>query len=148
MNTDNVKSEWDLINRKTGEIRPMDVVENPKSMRWQKVYARTLADMLDLTGDEKTSVIAYLIKNKDYQNRVIATMKTISEATGVSVKTVNRTIQVLKKSNYLHKVQNGVWRFSPHIMCTGVGSLGMAVVTMYDDETQKAVEQQVGNDNR
>jgi len=134
MKPDNVKPKYSLIDNETGEISELDVIIDPKKMKWQKVYAKALADMLEITGDEKTSVIAYLIRNKDYENRVIATMRVISEGTGVSVKTVNRTMQILQKSNYLHKVQNGVWRFSPHIMVTGVGTLGAAVVRMYDNE--------------
>jgi len=134
MNPSKIKPKYSLIDNETGEISALDVIFDPKRMKWQRVYAKALASMLEITGDEKTTVIAYLIKHKDYENRVIATMRGISEDTGVSLKTVNRTLQILQKNNYIHKIQNGVWRFSPHVMVTGMGNLGAAVVQMYDNE--------------
>ena len=132
MNPKNVNPTHGLYEYATGEITPLDVLFKPGQGKWERVYARALASMLEITGDEKTTVIAYLIKKKDYENRVIATMRNISEKTEVSLKTVNRTMQILQKNNYIHKVQNGVWRFSPHVMRTGVEGLGAAVVEMYD----------------
>ena len=130
----NNKPKYSLIDNETGEISQLDVIFDPKKMKWQKVYAKALASMLEITGDEKTAVIAYLIKKKDYENRVIATMRNIAEGAKVSLKTVDRTMQILQKNNFIHKVQNGVWRLSPHVMVTGVGTLGAAVVQMYDNE--------------
>ena len=128
-----------LINNETGEVYPIDVLHKPGAARWEKVYAKSLADMLEITGDEKTQVIAYLIRKKDYQNRVIATMREIADSTGVSLKTVNRTMQTLKKNNYILKIRNGLWRFSPHVMMNGKASIGAAVIRMYDDTDHKNI---------
>ena len=92
--------------------------------------------MLEVTGNEKTKIIAYMIKNKDYQNRVAETVRSIAEATGVSSKTVNRTLKLLQDNNYLHKVRNGLWRFSPHIMVNGKAQVGAAVFRYWDDENE------------
>jgi len=127
---------YSLINNETGEVTDLDTMVDPKKMKWQKVWAKNLASMLEITGDEKTKVIAYLIKKKDYENRIMATMRTIAADVGVSTKTVNTTMKILQENNYLHKVQNGVWRFSPHVMNAGSHGLGMAVVTMYDNESK------------
>lgn len=134
MNPDNITPQYSLINNETGEIVKLDVLVNPNKMKWQKVYAKNLAHMLDLVGDEKTKIIAYLIKKKDYENRVIATMRTIAADTCVSTTTVNKVLKIMQKNNYIHKIQNGVWRFAPHVMVTGVGTLGAAVVQMYINE--------------
>lgn len=128
------KPLYSLINNETGEISELDVFFDPNKMKWQKVFAKNLANMLDITGDEKTRVIAYLIKHKDYENRIIATMRGIATELGISPQTVNKVMKIMQDNNYIHKIQNGVWRFSPHIMVTGVGTLGAAVVRIYDNE--------------
>jgi len=123
-----------LMNPDTGETWDIDVLMDDYTDKWQKVIARELAKMLEIVGDEKTKVIAHLIKEKDYLNVVSATMKEIHEATGVSIKTVNTTIQIMKKHNFIVKVRNGKWRFSPFIMRHGKKGIGAAAITLYKEE--------------
>ena len=133
MNLQDIQDDLALINTKTGEIYEVDMLHDPKTAKWQKVYAKNLADMLEITGNGQTMVIAYLIKKKDWSNKITATMRVISKDTGISLKTVSRTMKILQDSNYLLKVSNGVWRFSPHVMCNGKASIGAAVIRYYDD---------------
>lgn len=141
MNDDqiNVSEDWSLINNKTGEVKPIVLVESGKRERWQKVWAKSLADIMDLTGDEKTKVLAYLIKVKDYENRVIETVRSVADATGVSKTTVNAMFKLLQEHNCLHRIRNGLWRFSPHIMVNGHGAVGAAVFRSWADEENKDV---------
>jgi hypothetical protein len=130
-----VSDEWQLLNKKTGEVKDLMVMENKsKRERWEKVYARSLCDLLETAGDERTKVIAYMIRNKDYENRVSETVRSISEATGVSTKTVNRTLTAMREKNFLIKIRNGLWRFSPHVMVTGNKGYGAAVIRRWDTE--------------
>jgi hypothetical protein len=131
-----ISDEWQLINKATGEIKDIITFDGGKRERWEKVYAKGLADLLEISGDERTQVIAYLIKMKDYENRIMETVRSTAEATGVSASTVNRTFQLLQDKNFLHKVRNGLWRFSPHVMVNGKGTLGAAVFRQWDMETQ------------
>lgn len=131
-----VSDEWQMINKRTGEVLELVAfADTGKKERWEKVYAKSLCDMLDITGDEKTKVIAYMIKHKDYENRVMKTIRAIAEDTGVSTKTVNRTLTLLQKNNYLHKLQNGLWRFSPHVMVNGKSQVGGAVFRYWEKES-------------
>lgn len=125
-------TEYGLINMTTGEIQPIDVYEG-KSDKWERVYARTLVDMLNLTGESQTKIIAYLIENKDYKNVVIGTIRKIAEGTGCSTRTVQRTLNTLIENKYISKIQNGVYMFSPHVMRTGMDRAGMAVVRRWHD---------------
>lgn len=128
---------WSLINDTTGEIRKVVVFDkNNRSEKWDKVYAKSLAMLLEITGDEKTMVLAFLIRNMDYENRIHETMKTISQGTGVSKTTVNITMQLLQKNNYIHKIRNGFWRFSPHVIVNGKGYVGTVVLQLWKDEGQ------------
>lgn len=124
----------ELINPETGERWPIDAMFDPKEGRWEKVFAKNLARMLDLVGDEKMKVVTYLIRHKDYLNVVNSTIREIAEETGVSTKTVNRVLKTLQSQNYLQKVRNGKYVFSPHVMRHGKASIGAAVITLYDKE--------------
>jgi DNA-binding transcriptional ArsR family regulator len=131
-----ITDEWELINKLTGEIRPLITFEDcGKHERWDKVYARSLADVLNLVGDEKTKILAYLLRHMDHQNRVIETIRSISTATGISKTTVNKTLQILQDNDYLHKVRNGVWRFSPHVIMRGNKQFGAAVIRSWIKES-------------
>lgn len=133
--TEIVSEDWQLINRKTGEIRDIVLFEGKRD-KWQKVYAKSLASMLELTGDQQTHVVAYLIKVKYYDNTIHETVRSVANATGVSPKTVHRTFKILQDNNYLHKIRNGQWRFSPHVMVNGKAAVGAAVFRSWKEEDQ------------
>lgn len=123
-----------LLNMETGETTVLDaIVSSDKPDRWDKVYTKNLARMLDVIGDEKTKVLAYLIKRKDNFNGINTTMREISESTGVSMKTVGRVMKKLQDHDYLHKVRNGKWRLSPKIICNGDHRIGMATINYYEN---------------
>lgn len=126
--------EFRLLDMQTGETHSLDLLESSnKAERWDKVYTKQLARMLDVLGDEKMKVISFLLRKKDQYNGVSATMKEISEATGVSMKTVSRVMKKMQEHDYLHKVRNGKWRLSPRIICNGKHSIGMATINYYDN---------------
>ncbi len=117
----------------TGETMAFDQLIVPGQERWDKVYPKNLARMLDMIGDEKMKVVAYLLRKKDTMNLVSATMREISAGTGVSLKTVNKVMQTMQKNDFMHKVKAGKWRLSPRIICGGKQSIGMATINYYDN---------------
>ena len=123
---------YGLYDYETGEVLPL--VTATETDRWEKVFAKTLANMLDLIGEERIKVLAYMIKVKDKQNRVIETVRSLSEATGVSTKTVNNTLKTLSENNYIHRVRSGLIRFSPHVMVDGFKGHHMAVLRHWSEE--------------
>lgn len=131
--TDN---EFSLLNNVTGEVTPITTFYSGKKDMWEKVYAKSLADMLEISGDEKTRVIACLIKHKDSMNRVNETTASLAEKSGVSTKTVKRTLKILQDNNFIHRVRNGLWLFSPNIMVNGKSGYGAAVFRKWDMEKE------------
>lgn len=124
---------YGIINLKTGEIEPVSVYEDKRKERWDKVWAKTLAELLDMSGESRTKVIAYLIRNKDHKNVIMATIRKIAEDTGISAKTVNRTLLQLEKANFILRLQNGAIMFSPHIIQPGKSWQGVAVLRRWND---------------
>lgn len=123
----------ELIHTETGQRWPIDALMDNQTGKWQKVFSLQLCRMLNLVGDEKTRVVTFLIKRKDYMNFVTVTVREIAEEVKVSTKTVARVMKTLQNHNFIHKVRNGKYQFSPHVMRHGSRNIGAAVITMYDE---------------
>ena len=127
-----VDQKYGIIDLETGEVMPINVQE-ANSGRWDKVWAKSLADLMDLTGDSRTRVIAYLLRKKNSQNVIYASMRTIAGDTGVSLKTVNRTIKQAIESHHMIRLAQGVIMFSPHVIQPGSRPQGMAVLRRWKE---------------
>ncbi len=132
--TSDVDERYQIIDMLTGETLPIKVFEKKGTERWDKVWARSLADLLDLSGESRTRIIAYLIRKKDHKNVILATIRKISEDVGVSSKTVNRTLLQLEEANFIIRLQNGAIMFSPHIIQPGKSWAGVAVMRRWKTE--------------
>ena len=129
-----ISSDWQLIHKHTGEIRDIVLFEG-KQERWDKVYAKSLASMLDISGDERTKVISYLIRKSNYENKIPETVRSIAAGTSVSTRTVQTVMSLLQEKNYIHKIRNGLYMFSPHVIVTGQKNMGAAVYRSWVNET-------------
>jgi len=136
MNETDKQENWGLINLDTGEVTEIDRVDTTPG-RWEKVWSKTLANMLDTCGDSQTRVVATLIRNRDTANFVNLTTEELSAKAKVSRKTVTRTLKALEDKNFIHRVRNGKLMFSPHVLRRGDTSMGMAVVTMWEQENEQ-----------
>jgi predicted transcriptional regulator len=122
-----------LLNVKTGAIEPIDRID-ASPQRWDKAWGKALADMLDAGGEDRARVIATLIRKRDLMNFVHLTIKEIADRSKVSTKTVHRTLQALEDKGFIHRIRNGKLMFSPHVIRRGKNSMGMAVVTIWEQQ--------------
>lgn len=130
--------EFRLINMTTGEEIPLDtLISSEKAERWDKVYTKQLARMLDCIGDEKMRVISFLLRKKDSLNVVSATMREMAEATKVSTNTVNKVMKSMQEGDYIHKIRGGKWRLNPRLISNGKHSMAMATINYYDKVDMK-----------
>ena len=129
-----VQSDWLLIDRKTGEQLDVDILETDPR-RWDKAWGRQIANMLDAGGDDRARVIATLFRRKDSMNYVHLTVGEIAEKSGVSTKTVSRTLKALEDKKFIVRLRQGRLMISPHVICRGEQAKGMAVITLWKKET-------------
>ena len=126
-------SRYVITDRETGEEVPFDILfEKIKPDGWQQAYARTLADYFEINGGSSTQVLVWMIKNKDPNNRIIGTVRSIAEAVGVTHPTVTEVLKKLREKNFIHRVQNGVYMLSPHILSYG-GKKGIILMREWRD---------------
>jgi DNA-binding IclR family transcriptional regulator len=82
------------------------------------------------------------MNNLDKENRLIMTQRMIAEKTKMSTKTVTETLKALISSNFLQKVQSGVYRVNPNIVFKGGKNQRIDVLLQY-----RAIEDGDGKDN-
>lgn len=139
------EAQYGLIDMATGEITPIELIED-RPDRWDRVYGKALANMLDAGGEERAKVIAYLVRHRDYKNVVLATVREISDKTGVSTRTTLRTLKALEEKNFIHRLRHGVIMFSPHVIRTGRDTAGLAVLRRWKDATEEVCDEEAKTD--
>ena len=127
-----------IINLDTGVIEEYDVIEEKvDKSTWARVWGKQLAAMLDVGGEDKTRVIATLIRSRDAMNFIHLTVGEIAERSKTSTKTVSRTLKSLEDAGFIVRIRQGKIMLSPKVMCRGDRAMGMAVIHTWEELEQE-----------
>jgi hypothetical protein len=122
-----------VIDNKTGKaVDTIKFEHNVSGMRWEKVLAKELAVVLNVSGSAKTKFIVYLIENKKDDNQVSGTHAMMAKEAGVSVDMVNRLMPKLKKIGFVKKMCTGVHMINPKTIRPGERLKGQMLVSIWD----------------
>ena len=119
---------------------PVDIfIERVDSGYWERAYANILAEYIGVAGTATNKILAWLIKNKDSNNRIIGTIAGIAEECGTTTPTVSNLFQKLYKKEFLRKVQNGIYMLSPSLLRHGNNTKGAVLFKKWEscDEPQE-----------
>jgi len=134
----NHEDTYTMINDRTGEVVPVDMfIEKIPKAYWERSYAKVLAEYIGVAGTATNTVLAWLIKNKDANNRIIGTFALIAKECNTTVPTVSTLFQKLYKRNLLKKVHNGVYMLSPSLLRHGSSNKGAVLFKQWDDCSTK-----------
>lgn len=133
------------VDPETGELEDFQVVSvEDRDFNFHKIWLKSILYTLDLIGNKKTKLAFWIVDNLDTQNRFIMTQRKISEATGMSTQTINRTIKALVKSDFLIQEQSGVYTVNPNVIFKGTRSNRLNVLFHYtkrkEEKTEKKTE--------
>lgn len=110
--------EW--INPRTGEIENLGVSRfQEKDVNFTKVWMRNFLIQVEEITTQKFKVATYIMENARDDNIFIGTVRAISKKTGISIDTVQRTIKILIKNNFMNRVQAGVYMINMDTMFKG-----------------------------
>ena len=73
---------------------------------WRRIVLADLLSALDQIGNQKIKVLDCLIANMGSDNTIYLNQREIAKISGVSLQTVNITIQALQDSNLLKKIKH------------------------------------------
>lgn len=124
------------VNEETGEVRYVQEVDIKSTDKgFEKIWLGMILAMLDIVGGKKKDVVSYIVsKRSRSENLIFATQRTISDETGVSIKTVTSTIQALKNAGILSQVTPGCYRISPAVIWRGSHMGRMAIMAKFSEE--------------
>jgi DNA-binding transcriptional ArsR family regulator len=128
------------VNQQTGEIiETQTLTKEVKDVDigFEKLWIGHILETIDEVGNAKVKVLFWLLKNKDQQNMVRATIDTIAEKTGASRATVGRLMAALRRADVVRLEYGGRWLLNPSVIFKGSHSRRMNVLIRY-----KSMEQQ------
>jgi len=109
-----------VIDRITGEEIPIKLfIERVTKDKWEKAYAKTLAEYIGVAGDEAGKVLAYLIINRDSKNIIHGTYVELASEIGVSTRFLTTLFSKLRDKGLLKRVRNGSYFLNPDVICYG-----------------------------
>lgn len=138
-----------LIDPETGEPYPMqlNVIED-RDFNFTKVWLQHLVNSLDEISNQKLRLAFWIIDNLDKENQLVMTQRQLAEASGISLKTVSRTMQALCEGEpaFLQKINSGAYRVNPEVMFKGSHSNRMGIIYKYQ-QTDTANQEQMSMDD-
>jgi len=126
-----------LIDKLTGEEIPLEIlIKEVEKKNWEKVYAGVLAEYIEAPGDSSCLVLAYLIKERNRDNVVLGTHRSLAKDIGVGHATVTRILKVLQKKGFIKKIRNGQYMVSPKMIRYGSYNAGVALITLWENSNK------------
>lgn len=123
-----------LIDPETNEAYPMqlNVIED-RDFNFTKVWLQHLVNSLDEISNQKLRLAFWIIDHLDKENQLVMTQRQLADASGISLKTVSRTMQALCEGNppFLQKINSGAYRVNPDVMFKGSHSNRMGIIYKY-----------------
>lgn len=139
-----------FLNTATGEIEDFQVTSiEERDFNFSKVWMRNFVATLDLVGNQKTKLAFWIIDNVNKENQLIATLRSMSDATGMSLETVRKTMSILQGADFLRKSANGVYVVNPDIVFKGTRNARINILNTYKElgyeEPKVSDEQKISN---
>ncbi len=123
-----------VIDRITGEEIKVDIfIDKVKKAGWEKVWAKTIAEYMKLSGGGVQKVLSYLIAEKDSRNLIHGTHRGIAEELAVAPATVSKVLAKAQKEHFIKKVSNGVWFLDPRMIRYGSNGHGVMLLKLWDE---------------
>lgn len=132
------------INQQTGEIADATtILQKVQDINFTKVWISHLLNALDIVGGKKMKVVNYILDKMNYtENVLVATQAEIAEATNVSRKTVNETINLLKEAEFI-KGRVGAIMLDPNVLAKGSAGKRQYLLMKFETfETNEKTEEQ------
>lgn len=121
----------------TGEYVEVDQITKRQygSKHFWKCYLMDFMSILGIVESKQLDVLIYILEHtKQSDNTFIGTYDKISKDTNVSRPTISTIMKKLQNTNFIKKVQNGVWMVNPCIMMKGNDHKKHMLVSYYNEE--------------
>lgn len=124
------------VDTETGEVVPFQEVSvEDRDFNFHKVWLQHLVNSLDSISNQKLRLAFWIIDNLNKENQLVMTQRQIAEKSGMSLKTVSRTMQALQEGSpaFLQRINGGAYMINPDVIWKGSHSNRMGIVFDYED---------------
>ena len=133
----------ELVDSETGEVIPVQLKQvEDRDFNFHKIWLQMFINGLDKIANKKMKLAFWIIDNLDKENKLCFTFRRMSEATGLSLDTVMKTMKELQEVDppFLKKLQSGIYVVNPDILYKGGHRGRMGVIYQFSeihDKTKK-----------
>ncbi len=110
------------INRETGEIKEMEVIEADiyeKDSNFYKLFLQDFISALDLIANKKTKLCYWILTNMNRDNMLLYSYRQIADKTGISYGIVADTMKTLQEADFLCRQSSNCYIINPGILFKG-----------------------------
>lgn len=120
------------INQRDGTVQDMQVISiEERDANFHKLWLEHIIHSMDIIGNQKIRLAFWLIDNMNGDNQITMTQRQMAQKSGISLDTVRITIKALLDSNFLVKVNMGVYQINPEVIFKGGKTNRMNVLLQY-----------------
>lgn len=133
-----------VTNPETGETEKYDnmlVRRVIGDFDYNKVFLFNLLEGLGVIGGAKFQASMWILKHKDENNLVVITAEQLAKECKISIKSAQRTLQMLQESNFLTRPKGtrGLYQINPDMIFKGSHNKRMSVLTVYEKNREQVL---------
>jgi len=130
------------INQETGEIKEMQVINiEERDANFHKLWLGHIIQAINLMGNQKIKFAFWLLEQMNSDNLITMTVRQMSIKGKVSLQTASRAVKTLIDSDFLVKINMGVYQVNPEMIFKGGKTDRMNVMISYK-KTQKEADEE------
>lgn len=133
-----------VTNPETGETEKYDnmlVRRVIGDFDYNKVFLFNLLEGLGVIGGAKFQASMWILKHKDENNLVVITAEQLAKECKISIKSAQRTLQMLQESNFITRPKGtrGLYQINPDMIFKGSHNKRMSVLTVYEKNREQVL---------
>lgn len=141
-----IVGKQEYLNPNTGELETFNVINTyDTDFNFEKIWLSHILESLEVIGNQKIKVLNWLLANKNSNNQIIATQRSIALQSNVSYPVVNQTIKALIATKALRIEQTGVYMLNPEFMFKGHNSKRMNLLLRFNNITETTQQKEIEN---
>ena len=127
----------ELVSKNTGAVIPAAMyVAECSDYDFHKLFLEEFLKSIEQLNNKRSQLAYWLLRNIDKNNCIEMSQQEIAEKSGISQRTVERTMHILQNNDppFLIRRGFGSYRVNPDLIWKGSYQRRMAVVTMFTNE--------------
>ena len=125
----------EFIDPTTNELHNFQVVDvEERDCNFHKMFLKQFLTTVDLIGNQKMKLAFWIVDNLNHENQLVYNYRQIAEATGISLKTVQLTMQSLMECDFLRRRNLGCYMVNPDFIFKGTHLNRMNILIRYSKE--------------